>query len=75
MRPSHPLSPDRLTPDQRLDEVAELVASALVRLRDRNAAPAQVADPDDAVCLAITGDESVHRDPQTAEKSLHKETR
>ena len=32
---SNPLSPDLMTPDERLDEVAQILAAGLVRLRQR----------------------------------------
>jgi hypothetical protein len=73
MQKSHPLSPERMSSEQRLDEVAKILANGLFRLRDADQSPTPASDSDSDVSLAITAYRSVHGHPETAEKTLPKE--
>lgn len=54
--------PNRMTPKQRRDEVASLLAKGLVRLRmDRSPPPARCATESE-ISLGFSGDKSVHSD-------------
>ena len=62
----NPLAPDRMRADERLSEVAELLAAGLLRLRARQAGNAEsraqaglYSPADQSVCLAPNDGESL----------------
>jgi hypothetical protein len=63
MQGCNALLPERMTPAQRRREIARLLALGLVRLRERNAQPCKVPDPEKAFELGISRHQSVHSDP------------
>jgi hypothetical protein len=58
----NPLSPDRMTATERLDEIAELLAAALMRLRARKSSPIS-ADRGES-SLANPPDQRIHADTE-----------
>lgn len=52
--------PARITPEQRRAEVAQLLATALIRLREHNAI---VGSESGSVALGFSGDQRVHANP------------
>ncbi|SFB02998.1 hypothetical protein SAMN04515620_11372 [Collimonas sp. OK607] len=57
------LPPDRMTPEQRRNEIAGLLAAGLARLRDGKFAQFAETSEQRAVSLGFSAHQSVHRDP------------
>jgi hypothetical protein len=54
---SDPTDPSHLTPDQRLDEVAHILATGMRRLLSLRSSPPQESPPN---CLEVSGDMPLH---------------
>ena len=56
------LTPERMTPEQRLREIASLLANGLVRLRQLAPLDAQNISQESKISLGFSGYRSVHTD-------------
>ena len=56
------LPPERMTPEQRRQEIASILAKGLVRLRQSNLVKRQIPATERKVLLGFSGDQSVHTD-------------
>ena len=66
MQQTNPLSPHRMTPEQRVHEVANIIANGLIRLREPAPKKAQLLDSDSDISLAMPGYRSVHVQGRTS---------
>ena len=68
MQKSNPLSPERMTPSQRIAEVANIIAQGIIRLHNPNPNPnpndTQFSDSDSDISLAIPAYRSVHSETE-----------
>ena len=62
MHETNHIPPERLTPEQRKQEVAFLLAQGLVRLREAATAQAEKGRGESAFVLGFTPQKSVHKD-------------
>ncbi len=66
MQSTNPLSPKQMSSDQRIAEVAHLLAKGLLRLREPGSNNTPVLDLEKDVLLAIPARRSVHGQPENA---------
>ncbi len=64
MQKSNPLSPERMTPSQRIAEVANIIAQGIIRLHKPNPNDTQFSDSDSDISLAIPAYRSVHSETE-----------
>jgi uncharacterized NAD(P)/FAD-binding protein YdhS len=64
---SNYIPPDRMTPEQRRDEVASLLAAGLARLRCEKFVPVEEIAEKRPISLGFSGYQSVHTDPANME--------
>jgi hypothetical protein len=64
MQQSNPLSPLRMTPSQRLSEVACIIAQSIIRLRSPDSNSPPLLDSDSDISLAMPAYRSVHGEPE-----------
>lgn len=68
MHNTNSLSPERMTQDQRLLEVANIMAEGLIRLRMPVQKPPPDSDSDSDISLAIPAYRSVHANAESTNK-------
>ena len=69
MQQKNPLSPKRMAPEKRIQEVAHIIANGLIRLREPALNKAQLLDSDSDISLAMSGYRSVHGEPENTNTS------
>jgi hypothetical protein len=72
MQQTNPLSPNRMTPEQRVHEVANIIAQGIIRLRAPHSNKTQLLDSDSNVSLAMSAYRSVHGETENANTSEEK---
>lgn len=66
MHPTNALSPERLSANQRITEVAQLLANAFVRLKGSSSQEPIISDSDSESSLAISAHRSLHGETENA---------
>ena len=66
MQQTTPLSPERMTSDQRIFEVANILAKGIIRLRESISNNPPLLDSDGDISLAMSAYRSVHGQPENA---------
>ena len=69
MHNTNSLSPERMTQDQRLLEVANILAEGLIRLRMQISKSRSDLDSDSDISLAMSAYRSVHANAESTNKS------
>jgi len=66
MQQTNPLSPGRMTSDQRISEVSNILAKGIIRLRAPDSNNPPLLDSDGDISLAMSAYRSVHGEPENA---------